>query len=1178
MFNLVTFADIIDAVAEELKLSTSDTVEMNRIRRDVNLTYINVVAPAKRWPWLRGNANIEHKPYYADGTVACTPDSTTITFSTAPATSKQGYLFSIDTFSEVYLISAHTAGQTTATLTTPFTGSLQTAATFKIWTDTVVLPVTARETVEVYHSFFRTPMKPLGLQDFRRRVTEGPFTQGRPEVYSTYDYVGEEDATRYRVMKVHPSLYTTSTTLSVDYVREIVALDLDDDEPVMPIEDRAVLVYGALERAWKRLRNTEAGEQSKRDFQEKLASMMGRVEDSQDQAQIAPASEYLARKRGRSLNKAVSTTGSGVGSYSAPSYLKNATIEGAVVTANFTVNSGITIDGRDVSADGATLDAHIAAATGAHAATAISVTPAGAVISTNVQNALLEISAAQVAASTASGVSVVPAGNLAANDVQEALEELQDDIDTLTSTTGTLTTGLSDHLSDAVDAHVATAIGNTPAGNLAATTVQAALDELQTDVDTRATSSALTTHTGASTGVHGVTGSVVGTSDTQVLTAKDIDGGTASNTSRLTVPKNTKTNLDALTRKEGTVVYGTDTAKAYVDNGTSLVPIGSGSGGGLNYISANSDAETDTTGYATYKDAAGALPVDGTGGSPTLTFTRSTSSPLRSTANFLITHAASDQQGEGASYAFTIDRADQGKQLSISFDYEVASGTMATGDLGIYIVDVTNSVVIQPSGYQVVNVSGQATHSSCVFQTASNSTSYRLCFHVATSTATAYTLKVDNVFCGPQVVPVGAAMSDWVSYTPTITGFGTPTNVAAWSRRVGDVLQVRGKFTSGTSTAVEARFSLGWNGVNGNVTSSSSMSTTEIAGYCAPSVVATTDFLVLREPSVSYFTFGQSNGTNIAQTKKTASSFLSSGDGIQFEASVPITGWSSNVISSDSAATRVVAMSANTTTTAASSSTPFAFSVTDQDTHGAYNSSTGVYTVKVPGNYFVSASTYVGASVVTTLIYINGVAKTQGTNNISNDAPAKVFDLFNLNAGDTIDIRPGGSATGTGGSALNRFSVHMIQGPAQIQAATVVAARYTSASGQSIPLNTSTIIDYATKVTDTTSSVTTGASWKFTAPGPGNYDVKASIWFAAFANANQMYMAIFKNGSVYSYGPSVLTTATSTNYSATVSDQVSMVTGDYVDIRIFQACGGPQTLSPTATFNYVSISRISGVN
>ena len=52
-------------------------------------------------------------------------------------------------------------------------------------------------------------------------------------------------------------------------------------------------------------------------------------------------------------------------------------------------------------------------------------------------------------------------------------------------------TGLSDHLADTVDAHDASAISSIPAGNLAATDVQGALNELQSDVNTRALDSAV---------------------------------------------------------------------------------------------------------------------------------------------------------------------------------------------------------------------------------------------------------------------------------------------------------------------------------------------------------------------------------------------------------------------------------------------------------------------------------------------------------------------------------------------------------------------------------------------------------------------------------------------------------------------------------------------------------------
>lgn len=50
---------------------------------------------------------------------------------------------------------------------------------------------------------------------------------------------------------------------------------------------------------------------------------------------------------------------------------------------------------------------------------------------------------------------------------------------------------LDNHINDASDAHDASAISNVPSGNLAATDVQAALNELQSDIDTRALDSAV---------------------------------------------------------------------------------------------------------------------------------------------------------------------------------------------------------------------------------------------------------------------------------------------------------------------------------------------------------------------------------------------------------------------------------------------------------------------------------------------------------------------------------------------------------------------------------------------------------------------------------------------------------------------------------------------------------------
>ena len=74
---------------------------------------------------------------------------------------------------------------------------------------------------------------------------------------------------------------------------------------------------------------------------------------------------------------------------------------------------------------------------------------------------------------------------LTAVQVQAAIDEVEGRLDTAESNITTSQGTADDHIADATDAHAASAITNTPTGNLAATNVQTALDELQSDVDTR---------------------------------------------------------------------------------------------------------------------------------------------------------------------------------------------------------------------------------------------------------------------------------------------------------------------------------------------------------------------------------------------------------------------------------------------------------------------------------------------------------------------------------------------------------------------------------------------------------------------------------------------------------------------------------------------------------------------
>lgn len=135
-------------------------------------------------------------------------------------------------------------------------------------------------------------------------------------------------------------------------------------------------------------------------------------------------------------------------------------------------------------------------------------------------------------------------------------------------------------------------------------------------------------------------------------------------------------------------------------------------------------------------------------------------------------------------------------------------------------------------------------------------------------------------------------ITPWVAYTPTFTGLGTPSAVVFHSRRVGSNLEVRGKLVVGTSTAVEARITMGFGGTNNNVTADGNIVTsTQLVGIGIVASNAAASYYPLMEPSVGYFTLGIQSSTTAGLAKALGSNILGAGDSFSFAASVPITGW-----------------------------------------------------------------------------------------------------------------------------------------------------------------------------------------------------------------------------------------------------------------------------------------------
>lgn len=142
-----------------------------------------------------------------------------------------------------------------------------------------------------------------------------------------------------------------------------------------------------------------------------------------------------------------------------------------------------------------------------------------------------------------------------------------------------------------------------------------------------------------------------------------------------------------------------------------------------------------------------------------------------------------------------------------------------------------------------------------------------------------------------------------------------------------------------------------------------------------------------------------------------------------------------------------------------------------------------------------------------------------------------------------------------------------------------VIARYTTAAGQSIANNTETIVNFDTQNVDNKSAVTTGASWKFTAPVAGAYLVSAAVLFESSTGwgdtefgrltvyrSNVLYEHIARQDSYGSASPVLMHLA-----GATI---VNMSQGDYLDVRVTQISGASLALLNNAAYNHVTIARL----
>ncbi len=638
------------------------------------------------------------------------------------------------------------------------------------------------------------------------------------------------------------------------------------------------------------------------------------------------------------------------------------------------------------------------------------------------------------------------------------------------------------------------------------------------------------------------------------------------------------------------------------------------SSGGINYIT-NSDAEVNTSGWVDYADPAASTPDDGTGGSPSQNLTKSTSTDLRGNGLFSLTKISSNVQGHGFSYDFTIDSADLSKQLEISYDYTADSNFEYNGgvagdesDIMMYIYDVTNSQLITPL---VSGLDGSGRFVSS-FQADATSTSYRLIFHIATTNATSWVFRFDNVRVGPaQTAVIPAVQTDWVEWTPT--GTWSNTTYTGFYRRVGDSIEVQINLEltgtpSGTLEVDMMPTEFSWD------TSKYARAPSGEADVLFNAVLQDTGTAQYEAIGVTYT--GNTTRVRVRNntTRVTNSAPFSwvSGDTLTLTSSnpIPVTGWSSGresavAVDSNRPVSAIYEISASTANSSLANGVAevIDFDTKIKDTHNAVTTGASwTFTAPVTGDYCVQAqvtldNTTPDQETDGLLVYIrkNGSNHRLGFNSYgivttSHDVFTSVGNLVSLNAGETLDITAQHSAgTAENVNTLGQrtfISIFKTDSGSPLAALTEpVKVHYeisASTANSSIAVSSTEIVDYDTEIEDSHAAVTTGASWSFSAPKTATYIVSAALRSATTGVPSgvtrEFTLFLYKNtveekrlgGDLAKQASSAIIMYT--NGSTTVE----LAAGDTLDIRCFQNIRDATALSLNTNGNigYVTITSI----
>lgn len=268
-----TFGDMISIVENRAKIA-GGVQDSNRDLIKAALNEYNIQIGTERpWRWRKQDRAFNFNQAIKTGTVSVTQDSRAITFTGFNVLKVHlGRSIKVDGFPEIYRIIGVSEGLNAAYLDASFVGTTNAAATYKLFHYEFPLPpdVDTLDQVHVdtggviWSDSNSGELDAWNVLEFNRALSNQIDYTGVPIAYTrdsdqffnsmppldvmvlNYDFLGGDISDKTDRIRIFPIEPDARRVIHINYSRQVTAMSEDDHEPLMPLDDRWVLIHFAL--------------------------------------------------------------------------------------------------------------------------------------------------------------------------------------------------------------------------------------------------------------------------------------------------------------------------------------------------------------------------------------------------------------------------------------------------------------------------------------------------------------------------------------------------------------------------------------------------------------------------------------------------------------------------------------------------------------------------------------------------------------------------------------------------------------------------------------------------------------------------------------------------------------------------------------------------------------------